>query len=615
MDAAYGKLPLSFEANDGQTDRQVKFLSRGGGYNLFLAATEARLVLTRPEARSSSAKQQQEPGSERKSESANAKSVALRMQLLGANSKAQVSGMEPLPGKVNYFIGNDTKKWRSNLHTYAKVKATNVYDGVDLIYYGNQRLLEYDFVIAPGADASVIRLGFDGADKVSINDAGELIVATAGGDLRWHKPVVYQDVDGVRRPVDGRYAQQGKHQIGFQVGAYDRGKELVIDPVLTLVYATYLGGSGSEHVSDFDPKIAVDASGHAYVAGGTNSWDFPTTLGAFQTNKGNPSGWMTAYVTKLNATGTALEYSTYLGGSNVDNRSFGIAVDADGSAYVTGLTDSFDFPTTPGAFQNARPNSIYRECAFVTKLSPDGTALEYSTYLGGWEMSLGFAIAVDSGGHAYVTGDSGIGFPVTPGAFLTTFEAYSAFVAKLNPSGTALVYGTYLGGGTGGWGGPPYNNRLGIALDAAGNAYVTGMTGGGVITTAGAYQTAHGGGTYDAFVSKLNADGSALLYSTFLGAGGDDRGRDIAVDAQGHAYVTGDSSHAAGFPTTPGAYNTTFPGYNTSFVTKLSVDGSALVYSTYLGATYEGRGIAVDAAGNANVVGTTGGTARMEIKC
>jgi hypothetical protein len=604
---AYGKLPLSFEANQGQTDSQVKFLSRGSGYSLFLTRNEAVLALKKQEKKASHGPHLQ-PASLATRRSKSESEAVLRMRLVGANATAQVTGLEELPGKSNYFIGNDPSKWRTNVPNYAKVKYANVYPGVDLVYYGNQRQLEFDLVVQPGADPKAIRLDFRAAINgrqatLRINDKGDLVV----GGVIFHKPVVYQPIsnDETRATdkelIDGRFVFTGAHEVRFQIAAYDKSRPLVIDP--TLAYSTYLGGSGL----DEGLGIAVDAAGNAYVTGQTGSINFPTTPGAFQTTlKGSPRGG-NAFVSKLNAAGSALLYSTYLGSFD---EGFGIAVDSSGNAYVTGETTSSDFPTTPGAFQTTFGGFTD---AFVTKLNAAGSALLYSTFLGGVDNDEGFGIEVDASGNAYVTGrTSSFNFPTTPGAFQTTFVGTGsqfipgdAFVSKLNAVGSALLYSTYLGGSD-------EDRASGIAIDASGNAYITGTTfSSDFPTTPGAFQTTCFSctarvGSGDAFVSKLNAAGSALVYSTYLGGNGGDFANAIAVDASRNAYVTG-STQSSNFPTTPGAFQTTFGGNLDVFVSKLNAAGSALLYSTYLGGSSddEGLGIAVDSSGNTYVTGHT----------
>jgi hypothetical protein len=556
---SYGKLPLSFEANRGQTARQVKFLARGPGYTLFLTPDAAVLSLHGQKA-----------------------NAVLRMKLAGANARASVTGADALPGKSNYFIGSDPSQWRTNVPTYGAVKYAAVYPGIDLVYHGNQRLLEYDFLVAPGADPQAIGIRFQGARKLTVNGEGALVIGLGGSEVIEPAPVVYQEIGGQRQTVAGRYVLRGRGRVGFSVAEYDRSQPLLIDP--TVVYSTYFG-PGLAY------GIAVDASGSAYVTGQAASSNFPTTPGAFQTSGENG----TIFVSKLNATGSALVYSTFLGGpwfpESVFGSSTGIAVDASGNAYVTGRTPS-NFPTTSGCTTDE---------VFVTKLNATGSALVYSTCLGGGS---GNGIAVDASGNAYVTGGTGFGFPTTPGAFQTTYQAEwgTAFVSKLNAAGSALVYSTFLGGSDS-------DDGLGIAVDASGNAYVTGSTSSSNFpTTPSAFQATLGGpSAQNAFVSKLNATGSALLYSSYLGGSNSDEGLGIAVDASGSAYVTG-SATSLNFPTTPGAVQTMFGGGpSDAFVTKVNAIGSALLYSTYLGGSGVdvGNGIAVDPLGYAYVTGET----------
>jgi hypothetical protein len=589
LQAAYGQLPLSFEANQGQADSRVQFLSRGQGYALFLTSTEAVLSLQQPPA----------PGARIMGPSQAPWDTVLRLQLAGGNPNPSIEGVNPLADTSNYFEGNDPRHWHTNIPTYAKVAYHDVYAGIDLVYYGNQQQLEYDFTVAPGADPNVIRLNVSGAQTMALDSQGNLVLSTAGGDVIEHAPVLYQDSAEGRQPISGRFVLEGAHQVGFAVGAYDRARPLVIDP--KLAYSTYLGGSTSGF--EFGSGIAVDAAGNAYVVGLTTSSDFPTTAGAFQTTLRSSQG--NAFVTKLNAGGTALVYSTYLGGSEQD-AGLRIAVNAAGNAYVTGGTSSSNFPTTTNAFQT-RLGSIQGN-AFVTKLSPSGASLVYSTYLGGSGSDTGTGIAVDAAGSAYVTGStSSHNFPTTSGAFQATLRgSTNGFVTKLSPAGASLIYSTYIGGNASDF-------PSGLALDAAGDAYITGnTTSSNFPVTPGAFQTALlGGRAGNAFVAKLNAGGTALVYSTYLGGnggnGGGDLGSGIAVDAAGNAYVTG-STASSNFPTTAGAFQKTLANSGgNAFVTKVNVGGTALVYSTFLGGTAldDGFGIAVDAVGDAYVAGQT----------
>ncbi|MBI3476057.1 MAG: SBBP repeat-containing protein [Acidobacteria bacterium] len=570
----YGKLPLAFEANQGQSDPQVKFLTRGAGYSLFLTSTEAVLTLRK-------ASQQKPVSPTAKSLPPLEQSAVLHMKLAGANSKTEMSGQDELPGKSNYFVGDDPKKWQANVRQYAKVRYENVYPGVDLVYYGNQRELEYDFVLQPGIDPSVIRLGIEGATKLRL-EQGDLVLSSAAGNVHLRRPQIYQQVNGARREIRGGYVIN-KNEVGFRVGSYDHQRQLIIDPVLA--YSTYLGGSGR----DFGTGIAVDLAGNAYVTGYTYSTDFPTANVIQATNHGSAD----AYVTKINADGSALVYSTYLGGSR-DDFGWGVAVDAAGNAYLTGYTRSTDFPAANPI--QRKDGSGYN--AFVTKINRDGNALVYSTYLGGGGDDFGHGIAVDAAGNAYVTGWTySTDFPTTNSFQTGNHGSADAYVTKINADGSDLVYSTYLGGSS-------HDYGSAIAVDAAGNYYVIGTTCSTDFPTANPIQATNHG-CYDAFITKINADGSTLSYSTYLGGSGEELGQAIAVDGTGNAYFTG-YTRSTNFPTVRAIQSTNHGEYEV-FVSKINSDGSALVYSTYLGgADWDfGSGIAADAAGNAYVTGYT----------
>jgi hypothetical protein len=683
----YGKIPLSFEANRGQSDKQVKFLSRGHGYTLFLTGDEAVLSLRRSgrklgDARSlaMSASAFQKSGEE--------KSAVLRMKLVGANSSAVVSGIDQQEGKSNYFIGNDPGQWRTNVSNYSQVRYEDAYPGVDLVYYGNQQQLEYDFVVAPGADPHAITLDISSdeavADRISpahfirprIAKNGDLLVSTNGGEVRFHKPVVYQTNQSSDRhaiggrpaavvasnSVDGRWILKGGNRVGFEVAAYDPTKPLIIDPALSystylggtgtdgafgvaidssgncyitgftsstnfptknpyqkanaggidtfvtklnktgnaLVYSTYIGGSSTEYPFG----IAVDSTGAAYEIGNTGSTNFPVTAGAYQTTCPSCSLYPSVFITKIAPAGTSLLYSTYLGGSG-DNRAFGVTLDSSNNAYVVGWTTSTNFPVTANAFQQTNNASV--NTVFVTEINPTGTALVYSTYLGGSNDDVGFGIALDSSNNTIVTGYSySTDFPVTSGAFQTTTTANgAAFVTKLNVGGTALIYSTYLGGTTGTSAGNS------VKVDSAGNAYVTGYTcASDFPVTAGAVQTVFGGDCTpaggDAFVTKLNATGSALVYSTFLGGTGDDVGFSIGLDSSNSAYIVGRSS-SPNYPTTLGAFQSAQAGNYNTIYSIVNPTGTALLYSTYLGGSSIDVAfvLAVDKNGNSYAIGRT----------
>jgi hypothetical protein len=580
----YGKLPLSFEANHGQTDARVKFLSRTGKYTLFLTGDEAVLTLNSKTNRARIGSATRLPQS---SMAAPKTGGVLRMKLRNANPAAKVTGVDELVGTTNYFIGNDPTKWRTNVPTYAKVKYEEIYSGIDLVYYGNQRQLEYDFIVAPGADPHRIAFAVRGAKRIRQDGNGELVFKMSDGEIRWHKPLVYQETDGMKQKIAAHYAITDTNRVGFELGKYDASRPLYIDP---LIYSTYLGGRGVNE----GLGIAVDNSGNAYVTGYTSSASFPITTGAFQTTINGSSN---AFVTKINPSGSVLVYSTYLGGSGTD-AGYAIAVDSAGNAYVTGPTNSPNFPTTPVAFQTVCGGGCNGK-AFITKINPSGSALVYSTYLGGSGAENGSGIAVDSSGNAYVTGSTGsTDFPTMNPLQPTYGGSGDAFVTEINPSGSALVYSTYLGGsGT--------DAGSGIAVDSSGNAYVIGVTASANFPTANPLQPANGGGD-DAFVAKLNPSGSALVYSTYLGGSDYDQGQGIAVDSAGDVYVTG-STVSTDFPIMNPLQPANGGDYD-AFVAKLNPSGSALVYSTYLGGSsndFGYGGIALDSSGNAYVTGYT----------
>lgn len=598
---AYGQLPLSFEANRGQTDSQVRFLSRGEGYSLFLTDKEAVLALR---------KTQKNHDAGRNAETS--KVDVVRMQLEGADRGLRISGENRLPGTVNYFTGKDSKNWRSNVPTYAKVKYAGVYPGVDLIYYGNQRQLEYDFAVAPGADPGSIRLHFDGAKKSKVDADGNLRIIASNGAIVFHKPVLYQEKDGLRELVEGRFVQKAGNFIGFAPGIYDHSRPLIIDP--TLAYSTYLGGT----TEDVATAVAVDNAGDAYVAGYSYSTDFPVTSGALQATNDKAGSALTAFVAKLNPGGTALLYATYLGGSTNDAAN-GIAIDGAGNAYVAGKTESVDFPTTTGAFQTANNNGGVAYTGFVSKLNPTGTALVYSTYLGGSDSNVelpgdeSLGIAVNTSGVAYVVGYAvSNDFPVTNGAFQTSITNFdgAAFVAALSADGSGLIYGTFLGGSSAG------SIANAVAIDSAGDAYVGGSTSSSSFpVTSSAIQTSFT--SVAAFVAKLNPTGTGLLYATYLGGSGfpgyGDSVNAIALDSAGDAFVAG-QTYSTKFPVTSGAFQTTNQSTGSdggsAFVASLNPSGTALRYSTYLGGNWSANAYAiqVDASGNAYVAGNTDST-------
>lgn len=576
----YGALPIHFEENRGQADQRVRFLYRGRGHSLFLTPADAVLVLSsRSERRGDSI-----AGSSRRRRT----EYALRMKLVGSRLEPQVIGLQQQPGSVNHVTGKDPAQWRLNIPTYAAVKYEAVYPGIDLVFHGNQGTLEYDFVVSPGADPRLIRLEFEGdrpqGEELSVDKDrdGDLVLAIGGIEVRWRRPLIYQETGGARRKITGSFLVGSNNEVRFEVGPYRVDKPLVIDPAL--VYSTYLGGGSA---MDDGAAIAVDDDGNAYITGTTRSGNFPTE-NPLQEDQGGED----VFVTKLDPTGTNFVYSTYLGGNNGD---FGqdIVVDADGCAYITGFTSSNDFPTE-NAFQADK--DVGTDC-FVTKLSADGSAVVYSTFLGGPDTDSGASIAVDADGCAYVTGStSSKKFP-TENAFQAEKEAGTdCFVTKLTSDGSVVVYSTFLGGKDG-------DSGTGIAVGPDGCAYVTGSTSSNDFPTANAFQDERKDQS-DCFLSKLAIDGSSLVYSTFLGGSRADSAASITVDSTGNAYLIGTTS-SNNFPVASPLQSRRGGGQD-AFVSKFDSVGS-LLYSTYLGENDHdvGADIALGADGSIFIVGHT----------
>jgi Bacterial Ig-like domain (group 3)/Beta-propeller repeat len=680
--ANFGAIPLSFEPNLGQTDPRVQFVSHGKGYSLFLAPGEAYVTLERQAGK-------QDPAVPQNSAPA---ADTLRMKLVGADSAAEAAGLDRQSGVVNYLVGNDPGKWRSGVPTFGRVIYTAVYPGINLVFYGNQQQLEYDFVVAPGADPNRIAWRIEGA-ALTVDRHGDLRLAAPGGPASFKKPVIYQVDGGKRVRVEGRYAVAG-NKVSFVLGAYDHSKPLVIDPVL--IYLTYLGAAVSETYpnnavnqiggvggfgvtsNQLSQALAIDRDGNAYVTGYTNALDFPVKEPYQGSDPGlkTNSGARAAFVTKFNPEGTELVYSTYLSGGGIYG-AYGqtIAVDGEGNAYVAGYTNDKDFPTSAGAFQRICGDSVLNNArtascqvgavnGFVTKLDAAGSRIVYSTFLGASADYIN-SITVDSLGRAYVAGIAEDScspqtpafqcFPTTPDAIQTgegtcvvapgdtTCTAYGAmgwaFLTVFNPQGTGLVYSTLLGDNLGDIvnGSLPadmygFSTGISVALDSAGEIFLTGRTAASRLpVTAGAFQPKTMAGLPNAgttgYVAKFNpvsSGGTSLRYLTYLGPAADDPNFDsaypggIAADDEGNAYISGwtDSQY---FPTTKGSAQPTcgqvnFDECNTAFVSKLNASGSKLVWSTFFGqpsASSSGVNsigpIQLDKAGNVYVAGQAQG--------
>jgi hypothetical protein len=580
---ALAALPLAFVPNRGQTDPRVRFYAAGNHFALFATPDELMLSLAK-----------EKP----------ARQLALALRFLGRRAHVTTTGSGRTPGRISYLHGTDPAKWQRNLAAYRGVVYHELWPHIDLRLHQGRGALKYEFRVRPGARVSDIRLAYAGAGALALDAKGALRIKTGLGVLRDAPPRSYQLIGGKRVGVQSRYVLHRSSpgaapRFAFAVGRYQRNHALIIDPGIE--FTTFLGGSAHEAGNG----IAVDGSGNSYIGGTTQSPDFPTTTGAFR-RTGSANNSSDVFVTKLNSTGTALVYSTFVGGSDLEFGN-GIAIDGAGNAYVTGTTKSSNFPTTNGAFD--RTANIPANCprcgtdhtdGFVFKLNAAGSALAYSTYLGGTDTDSPRAITVDGAGSAYVVGETpSPDFPTTAGAFRRTSAGqYDMFVTKLNPSGTALTYSTFLGG-------TQVDDGAAVAVDAGGNAYAVGFTSSTDFpTTPSAFDSTANGG-FDTTLTKLNPAGSALVYSTYLGGQGFDTGGDVAVDSGGNAYVAGGTS-STDYPTTPGAFDTT-PDGSDGFVTKLNAAGSAAVYSTAFGGSGgdSASGIVLDSAGDAWLAGST----------
>ncbi|HWW13818.1 MAG TPA: choice-of-anchor tandem repeat GloVer-containing protein [Candidatus Dormibacteraeota bacterium] len=588
----HAEIPLSFEPNMGQADGRVKFLSRGSGYELFLTADKAVLllkksganheirnpkfsILTQDLSRATAQKQPQDQ-------------AVLAMRLVGASRGAIVTGLTELPGASNYFIGNDPANWHTNVPTFAKVRYKNIYPGIDLVYYGNQSQLEYDFVVAPGVDAHRINLSFESRSKLHrsrIDDSGDLVIDVDGREVRFRKPFVYQPASepGGKTAISAKYVLRANNKIGFELGQYDRSKQLVIDPVLA--YSTYIGGN--DYDSGFG--VAVDASGNIFVAGTTSSTNFPTT-NAFQSQN---AGFEDIFIAKFNPSGTSLIYSTYLGGHGDDNCE-NLALDSAGNAYLTGFTASSAFPTK-NAIQTKRTGG---QNVFLSKLDPSGNLL-FSTYYGGSGIDQAYGLAVDSTGIYLAGSTTSTNFPILNAFQSHLASADDSFLAKLATDGSSVIYSTYLGGVGGG------SIAYALTVDSSQSPYVSGQTGSPSFPLLNPFQSQKKSpsGSTDVYVTKFTSAGNALVYSTYLGGSGTQSPAGIAVDGAGNAYVTGGTA-SNDFPTLNPLQPNSAGQYD-AFVTKFNSSGGGLIYSTYIGGKANDTSIAikVDSSGNAYVAG------------
>jgi hypothetical protein len=561
---------LIFEANRGQAEAGVEFVGRADGFALLLKRNQAVLSLRKPASSRATSNRESSPPH------------LLTMKLEGANENPGISGESRQATQANYFIGNDPAKWIRHVETYSRVSYSSVYRGIDLVFYGNDRQLEYDFTVAPGADPRAIRLSFDGAQDIELNSEGALILHTAAGPVRHHKPVAFQQSKGTRLGVPVGFRRLDDGTIGFRVGDYDASLPLVIDPVLA--YSTYLGGSAADSCRG----VVADSSGNLFLVGDSFSSNFLTN--ATTTNSD-------VFLGKLSSNGLLLTY-TFFGGSKNDTAT-GLSVDSGGNLYMCGTTDSPDFPI----FNSVGQSLLGASDAFAVKLTPPADQFFYSNLIGGGGLENGVSIAADSSGSAYITGrttspDFPIAGPIQP---VYGGGDSDAFVAKLAPDGKTLTYASYLGGS----GAENTGARTGISVDSSGNAYVTGDTQSSDFPTRNALRPTKNGSatTSDGFVAKINSAGSDFVYATYLGGSEDDFASAIVADTTGNAYVTGrtkSTSFTGSTSTRPSTAS------SDAFIAKLNAAGSAVTYLTFVGGPTgdeSGNAIAVDSSGNAVIAG------------
>lgn len=559
LDKLYGQLPLSFEENFGQAKSNIKFISHGFDYNLLLENNKVTLV---PNHKNSS---------------------SLSLEFLGSKDDIKVIGNNQLETKTNYLIGQDQTKWQKEINNFSKVTYKELYKGIDAVFYGNKKHLEYDLIVAPNVDPDLIKLKFEGLKQTpTVNKEGDLLLEIAGGIINQHKPFIYQEIAGNKIPVSGSYKIIQSNLVGFTLGEYDKTQALVIDPEIS--YSSYLGGS----LTDQANSIAIDTAGNAYIVGSTSSINFPTSS-ALQRNFGG--GPFDVFVAKFNPTATSLIYATYFGGSSLDE-GFDIAVDSAGSAYITGQTLSTNFPNQ-NAIQSTKGGGVFD--AFITKLNPAGNNLIYSSYLGGNDDDQAFSLALNKEGNAFIAGTtSSRNFP---GAQSTSLSGVSdGFITQINAQGNQIVYSRYLGGND-------EEDCSAIIVDTSNNAYVIGDTFSANFPIQSAFQSSFSGGQ-DTFLAKLNPNGS-ILYSTYFGGSNNDAGVDVAIDSDNNAYLVGTTNSTNIL--TKSSFQRNLAGGTDVFLAKIDPTGSNLIYSTYLGGKADdtASAIGLDPLGNVYLTGSS----------
>ncbi|MBI4852202.1 MAG: SBBP repeat-containing protein [Acidobacteria bacterium] len=644
----YGKLPLRFEKNVGQTNQSIDFISHNNNYTLFLSSTKATFAFENERNINNFINKSKVYNENDKVSITN----ILTMRLVKANSYAKAIELEQLETVSNYLLSNDKKQWKSNVQNFAKVKYQNIYPGIDIVYYGNQRQLEYDLIVSPYADPKNINLEFVEANTLTVNSNGDLIIIVNDQEIYKKKPYAYQEINGIRQIIDSKYVVKENKMVSFELSDYDASQPLIIDPMVG--YSTYLGGTGS----DFSNAIAIDNTGNAYIVGYTESTNFPTNNPQQRTLSGKND----IFVSKLNASGNSLAFSTYIGGSDED---FGnaIAIDSKSNVYITGYTFSTNFPTV-NALQSKNGNTTSNSGgdSFVVKLNSQGNSLIYATYVGGASDDMATSIAVDSQDSAYITGfTNSANFPVANAIQNKSNGGFDAFLTKLSSIGNSLIYSTYFGGSdndfgnaiaidknnnvyivgqtdsrnlptvnpqqsiiggdsdgfitkftnTGNtisfatyFGGSDFDVITSIAIDNINNIYVTGVTASKDLSVMSALQQ-NKADNLDIFISKLNAIGNSLIFSTYLGGNGDEQANSIGLDEKNNVYIMGVTT-STNFPLIDAIQKTNAGGQD-AFMTKLNATGNSLIFSTYLGGAGNdvGASLAVDPKGNVFMTGIT----------
>lgn len=582
--SSYGKLPLYFIENNGQIDESVSYYLKGKQGSIYFTKEAIVYDLFINNESDTKEKSSDCPLSREKMETFKRHSFSLTPE--GANNKSRLVSNNMLPGRVNYFIGKDPKKWHTDVPIYREILYRDLYNGIDLKIYGTNNQMEYDFIVSPGADPRDIIIKCEGIDELMIDEKGDLLIETPIGSIKHMKPFIYQNIKGERHAVNGLF-RLTKNTFSFDIKDYNKDYPLIIDP-LTMTYSTFLGGSGF----DQGDSITVDSAGNAYVTGLTGSTDFPTESSYEDTFSGDGS----AFVSKINFDGNDLIYSTFLGGSGTD-RAWDIAVDSAGSAYITGATGSDNFPVKD-AYQSQISGV---SDAFITKLTPSGNTISFSTYLGGSLSDEGKSIAIDSSGNAYISGGTtSTNFPVA-NAYQNALKGESdAFISKFDSTGGNLIFSTYMGGSL-------LDASEDIAIDSNGNSFITGWTESTDFPVRSSYQSTLSG-NIDSFITKLGASGNSISYSTFLGGkDGDDIANGVDVDSEGNAYIVG-QTNSPDFPVKNAYQQVKSSVLIDAFITKIKPAGNSLVYSTFLGGGFGdeyGYDIKVDESGCVYITGST----------